>query len=121
MALQQYHLQVKYRKGTQNQNADALSRLPLPNRQDDTVNAVHFDRNHLIDEQRRDTFLGPIYALLAGPLAPPTRKTAKIIPLANQYVLDNNILKCLDKTGEPPLIAIPSSLGARGGGGRRGA
>src|SRR3569832_84803 len=72
MALQQYDLQVKYRKGSQNQNADALSRLPIPDRQDNTVNTVQFDRNHLIDEQRRDTFLGPIYALLAGPPAPPT-------------------------------------------------
>ena len=51
MALQQYDLQVKYLKGSQNQNADALSRLPILNRQDTTVNSVQFNRNHLIDDQ----------------------------------------------------------------------
>ena len=83
-ALAQFDMDIVYRKGTLN-NADAVSRVSIPNADDTRRVFVVSDglnrcpsRATILKEQKDDTIFGEIYAKLAGSCAPLSKDAAYV-------------------------------------------
>ena len=99
----EYDLEIRYRPGRQNANADALSRLPLPAETDidslDTVQIATFtaegDIFELAKQQREDAVLEPIIVSLEN------EKQED-----NFALVDNVLHHCGNKDGNPLQLCV---------------
>jgi hypothetical protein len=106
LSLQEYDCDIQYRKGSENANADALSRLPRPTTDPRVVNVNAIpDNNRAWEEaQRNDAFLGPIYHNLEHHIVASRNDTT-----SNNYALRDRLLRYQRKGREPPRIAVPTN------------
>eukprot|EP00112_Aurelia_sp_Birch-Aquarium-sp1_P024198 Seg753.2 transcript_id=Seg753.2/GoldUCD/mRNA.D3Y31 product="Retrovirus-related Pol polyprotein from transposon 412" pseudo=true protein_id=Seg753.2/GoldUCD/D3Y31 len=106
LSLQSYDFEIRHRAGKQHGNADALSRKPEPGLAQEemeltAVNALHdydLDLEAVKTLQRRDELLGPLIVYMqTGELPESNVKARQLVAMADNYVLDNNILYHLQK------------------------
>ncbi len=115
LALSEFEFEIKYRKGSMNKNADALSRLTTEDASIDTdcrlestltsldsclysINNVHWSHDELLHHQRNDSGLHEIIESIANDQSS-----------AINYVLENEILYYCAKNGNK-LLMVPLSL-----------
>lgn len=130
MSLQEYDIEIFYKKGQENANADALSRLPRTDEKTEKSIAEDEDTNqwwkrkkenenlkiNMITNtpldwakaQSRDTFLGPIYRLLQYNKQTKGLDAEKIKQTEN-FLIENRIMKYQKNTKTEPVIAVPRS------------
>lgn len=118
--LQEFDITIKFKSGRKHSDADALSRCPLteleqeqdPLPDDDMVYPLcpltSYDPAHIREEQLKDPQLSRLIHHLEGTHT----TTPKIANKSRNFLLDNGILYkqnyCPD--GDPHLLAVPSSL-----------
>jgi len=91
LSLQEHGLQIEYRTGMSNANADALSRNPVL-----AATVPDFDRS---SEQKNDEFFGPIFRSIEQQLKDPK---------SISYMIRENILYYTPKHGlKNPVLVIP--------------
>ena len=106
LSLQSYDFEIRHRAGKQHGNADDLSRKPKTgSAQEETevivVNALHdydLDLNAVKTLQRRDELLGPLIVYMQTRELPESNaKARQLVAMADNYVLENDILYHLQK------------------------
>ena len=111
LALQELELDIRYRPGKSNTNADALSRAPIQSSDPIVATVVSNSEGDktLGSQQRSDEKLRPLIEYLAYQSLPGDEKVAREIVLASpQYALIDGVLYYSDKFDRLRLVP-PSS------------
>ena len=104
MAIQELELKIRHRSGRSNGNADALSRSPLPTKEDQPVGQTdgvlatlnpgeESDQSDFSTRQRRDEDLAVIIEYLETGVLPQDDRLARTLVLSSsQYALEDDVL-----------------------------
>ena len=122
MAIQELDLEILYRSGKKNANADSLSRYPTSTQKDDEHDGSfgilamltpvdESEGNHLISEQQRaDPGLADLIAYLeTGALPTDHDRAQEITLIRNEFALKDKVLYHLEKDGTLRLVPPISS------------
>ena len=96
LILQEYEFDVQYRKGHENANADALSRLPVNTRDGGMVRVIRtiasLIMDELVQEQQLDSEFGPIYQAVLDREDMEQKHDGGTTQDVSQYVMIDSVL-----------------------------
>ena len=131
LRLAEFDFKIQHKPGKANGNADGISRMPLPNSSNDSINSEeipyiyaidfkfdnHIQIEFLIANQKEDRELSSIRAYLIDGIIPENSKLARKLKSPNQpYKMDRDILKkknVIQRSGrtiEKYVICVPEKL-----------
>lgn len=107
LAIQEYNIDIRYKAGSNNACADALSRAFVYAVANTNVENIDIIRQH----QQNDTFLRPIIDYIENSIIPSEKDIQlKLNYLETHYIMIEGILHFVNDNMDQTPIALPSSL-----------